>query len=422
MKTLIYVGAHQGNSLANFVNLYNKIYAFEANPHFCKILKQRFQNNSNVEIINAAICEKHNDFLEFNISKNNGDSSSILEANPDNELYFDIIAKEKVKVPTVNLCNFFNEKNIDYVDSYISDIQGYDLIVLKTLKPYIEAGKINSIQCEVEKNDKISIYKNTDIENTNKEKNFDLFLKDRYKKVASGWGYLENGKLEDVPDNWCEYDVKWELKKNLVLITSVINVNSNIDSVYTSEQRLNQTIQLTINSIKEKIPNPYIVVLEGSKISKDDVLKFKNSKINELVYIDIAGLNKSYGELTLISEYLNSESFKKLTAVDTISKISGRYYLTDNFIFDDAIYKINKITKNTWTNKSLCNTRYYKFPIEHCEIFKDKIKYLLNNKKINIDIEHSFYEYDILPMNLIENDNKIHLKGNLAPDGTEISD
>ena len=247
-------------------------------------------------------------------------------------------------------------------------------------------------------------------------------LKDRYEKVASGWGYLENGKLEDVPDNWCEYDVKWELKKNLVLITSVINVNSNNDSIYTSDERLDQTINLTIKSVKEKIPNPYIVVLEGSKISKEDILKYKNSKIDELLFIDITGLNKSYGELKLISQYLNSESFKKLSAIDTISKISGRYYLTNDFIFENSKYKINKITKNTWSNKALCNTRYYKFPIEHFETFKQKIEHLLNNKKINIDIEHSFYEYNILPMDLIENDNKIHLKGNLAPDGTEISD
>ena len=75
MKTLIYIGAHQGNSLANYVNSYDVIYAFEANPNFCRILQQRFINNKNVKIINAAICEKHNTFVEFNISTNNGDSS-----------------------------------------------------------------------------------------------------------------------------------------------------------------------------------------------------------------------------------------------------------------------------------------------------------------------------------------------------------
>jgi FkbM family methyltransferase len=212
MKTLIYIGAHRGNSLANYINSYDIIYAFEANPNFCTFLQQRFINNKNVKIINAAICEKHNTFVDFNISKNNGDSSSLLEANKSNELYDAILSKEKIKVPAVNLFNFCQENQISYIDTYVSDLQGYDLIVLKTLKPYIETGKIKSIQCEVEKDDKTSIYINKDVENTNKEKNFHLLLKDRYEKVASGSCWLENGRLEDVPDNWCEYDVKWELK------------------------------------------------------------------------------------------------------------------------------------------------------------------------------------------------------------------
>jgi FkbM family methyltransferase len=215
MKTLIYVGAHHGNSLANFVNHYDKIYAFEANPYFCKILKQRFASNTNVAVINAAVCDKHNNFITFNISKNNGDSSSILEPNHENELFSCIETSEKIKVPTVNLYNFCQENNIVKITTYISDLQGYDFIVLKTLKPLIDLGVIESIQCEVEKNEKPTIYKNPDIENQNKEKNFDSFLEEKYIKVAKGWGTLTEGKFEDVPENWTEHDIQWKLKTSI---------------------------------------------------------------------------------------------------------------------------------------------------------------------------------------------------------------
>jgi len=212
MKTLIYVGAHHGNSLTNFVDTHDQIFAFEANPYFCHILKQRFISNSNVTIINAAVCEKHNDFISFNISKNNGDSSSILEPNQENELFTCIETKEKITLPTINLYNFCKENNISKISNYISDLQGYDFIVLKTLKPLIDAGLIDYIQCEVEKNEKPTIYKNNIIENQNKEKNFDVFLNDAYVKTAKGWGTLTEGKFEDVPENWSEHDIQWKLK------------------------------------------------------------------------------------------------------------------------------------------------------------------------------------------------------------------
>jgi FkbM family methyltransferase len=212
-KTLIYVGAHHGNSLSNFVSEYEQIYAFEANPRFCQILKQRFVANQNVTIINAAICEKHNTFITFNISKNNGDSSSILTPNVNNELFSCIQTSEQLTVPTINLFNFCQENNIQKIDTYISDLQGYDLIVLKTLEPYINKGLIDEIQCEVEKDNKPTIYNNEIVENQNKESNFNNILGEKYIKIAKGWGNLTDGVFEDVPEEWCEHDIKWTLKK-----------------------------------------------------------------------------------------------------------------------------------------------------------------------------------------------------------------
>jgi hypothetical protein len=87
------------------------------------------------------------------------------------------------------------------------------LIVLKTLKPYINKGLIDEIQCEVEKDNKPLIYNNEIAENQNKESNFNNILGEKYIKVASGWGNLIDGVFEDVPKEWCEHDIKWTLKK-----------------------------------------------------------------------------------------------------------------------------------------------------------------------------------------------------------------
>ena len=214
-KILIYVGAHCGNSLSNYISEYEQIFAFEANPKFCQILKQKFATNQNVTIINAAICEKHNTFITFNISKNGGDSSSILTPNVNNELFSHIQTSEQLTVPTINLFNFFQENNIQKIDTYISDLQGCDLMVLKTLESYINNGLIDELQCEVGKDNKPPIYNNEIVENENKESNFDKILGEKYFKSVKGWGNLTDGIFKDVPEEWCEQDIKWTLKNKL---------------------------------------------------------------------------------------------------------------------------------------------------------------------------------------------------------------
>ena len=76
--------------------------------------------------------------------------------------------------------------------------------------------------------------------------------------------------------------------KNLVMITSILNpprkpltgfvenaacgiVYSRIRSVFTREQRFNQT-KKTIQTIKEKIPESKIIIVECTNFNKEDVI------------------------------------------------------------------------------------------------------------------------------------------------------
>lgn len=209
-KILVYVGAHVGNSLEKYVEKFDVIYAFEANPFFCSILANKFDKK--VQVINAAVCRDHGGVAKFNISSNNGDSSSLLEVNEKNSLYSFIKTKNVVYVPKVCLSNFFIENNIEEISLYISDLQGYDFMVLETLRELIMNKKIYEIQCEVLKNNKVPIYINEEKTLENTEKNFDLFLSEQYNKIATGWGELQDGVFNDVPHDWSEWDIKWRVK------------------------------------------------------------------------------------------------------------------------------------------------------------------------------------------------------------------
>lgn len=211
---------------------------------------------------------------------------------------------------------------------------------------------------------------------------------------------------------------------NLFFITSVIN--NFLPSMYLPEERLDQTTR-TILSIKNKVKNPHIVILEGSSLSDSQIKQFKDSGADELLNYNVSGYNKSDGEATLIINYLNSSFYEKLIEnynIQTCNKFSGRYYFMDEHDFYKHpldSFLIAKKEKDTWSNKPLCETRYYRFPFSHAPIFKEK----MNNLKktgIYIDMEHTFYHYDILPLEKVLNVDKLYVSGNIAPDENLVFD
>ena len=212
MRTLVYLGAHLGGSLQGLVSQYDKIIAIEANPKFCEYLKNKFSSNPKVLIVNAAVGEVHGGVRTFHISKNNGDSSSLLIPNKDNCLHDMISSDFSVDVPAINLQTFLREMGVDHITTYISDLQGYDFIVLSTLKEMLDSKSIETIQCEVGLPEKPPIYVNTDPTTRNIEENFNNILSKNYEKVATGWGTLIDGVFQLVPSEWAEWDIKWRAK------------------------------------------------------------------------------------------------------------------------------------------------------------------------------------------------------------------
>jgi hypothetical protein len=155
---------------------------------------------------------------------------------------------------------------------------------------------------------------------------------------------------------------------DLFVISSAINTCSAplsyypIRSIYSKEERYFQTLQ-SIESVK-RIPNKKVFFVECTDISeyeediKSRVDFYKNVyKGNESI---IDGPNKGVGESVSI---LAADTDK----YDNIYKLSGRYYLTDEFNYSDwdnedtvmclfmetewrltAFYKINKKQRAQW--------------------------------------------------------------------------
>jgi FkbM family methyltransferase len=208
---LVYIGAHRGTSLGSLFRRYRTCYAFEPNPQLFRSLQERFGRHPNVRLINAAVAERDGE-VQLNVSSNDGASSSLGHFDKNFEAYKDgnIKVVGQITVQSVNLMNFLRAEGVDQIDDYVSDIQGMDLTVLKTLKPMISARKIGTITCEVAKDARQNIY--ADLPD-NSESGFAALLSNDYELVATGWGSsLEDNYSEEIPEEWWEMDCKWRAK------------------------------------------------------------------------------------------------------------------------------------------------------------------------------------------------------------------
>jgi len=239
--------------------------------------------------------------------------------------------------------------------------------------------------------------------------------------------------------------------KHLFLVSSAINTKF---GDFTTQARLRQTIG-TINSIKERIPNAKVIIIESSGYKlEDDVLT--QLRENSNVVIDFSGdaavqhvynckmtVNGNFdwdivkNTCEILSfykslEFISKESKTLLSNVDRIHKISGRYSLTNNF--NPYLYEVEKnkiiILRKKFTQFTgeqfngivdipyQYMTRLWSWPIQKYDTIYKFYEYAINEINARVasgrfaDIEHLLYTF-IDPADIFEVD-PIGIKGILS--------
>lgn len=177
--------------------------------------------------------------------------------------------------------------------------------------------------------------------------------------------------------------------RNLTLIPSIISTPnkplsySRVRSVYSKDERFEQ-VKRTIATAREKIPDNFIVVIECSPLTIDELTYFQEhtdlflniyDRNDEDLIENIHGISKSLGEGTMTLCAL-MQIFANNIEFDHFFKISGRYWLNENFCyeeFDNDKIVVNYIEENVNTLTSL-----YKLP---CLSVKEWYNYLLESGK-----------------------------------------
>jgi FkbM family methyltransferase len=209
-KVAFYIGANRGYGLRQYILEYDEIHVFEPDPEMFFELKSNFKQYPNL-ILNNCACHSENGKHTLYVTENRV-STSLAEVDTST---FDTIGyhsggKPSIKtfeVNTVNLFDYFKLNRIDEVEFFLTDAQGSDLAILKTIKPYLDQKKIKKLFCETHNNNK-SLYLGMD----NSFDGFKEILEKNYQIMYYNFGGEYKPKEYEINENDIEWDTCWELK------------------------------------------------------------------------------------------------------------------------------------------------------------------------------------------------------------------
>lgn len=132
---IIHVGANVGQEIPIYKKYTDNIILIEPLQHLCDSIRNMY---SDCLVINCAVGVNEG-FMDFYVSSNNGESSSLYRPKTHLTHYPDIVFNETIKVPVKRMETLLYEhpEKIQKCNVLIIDTQGADLDVVKSFGPHI---------------------------------------------------------------------------------------------------------------------------------------------------------------------------------------------------------------------------------------------------------------------------------------------
>jgi len=222
--------------------------------------------------------------------------------------------------------------------------------------------------------------------------------------------YIENKK----------YNLKDTINKNIILITSKIYVSdinfsySEKRSVYDSTTRYKQTLN-TISSIKKFIPDYFIVLIDNSEFTNEEVKNLSsavdcfinitdNEKLN--YYTNICKYKYLADLYHQINSYYYLLKYIDFSRIKQFFKISGRYYINETFNYRDYDNTLNIFKKNNnILDRDYYYTSFFKISKTFLPKYFSELIHIFENRGdyFDLDLEVIYGKTFLKDMTLIEN-------------------
>ncbi len=146
-KGVLHIGAHEGQEAEVYAALgMDKMFFIEADPNTFAKLENIIKIYPKAKAINACISDEVVD-VNFNISSNEGQSSSILQLGTHKVLHPEVTYIGAIPLRTQRIDKLLTKKDLYDVDFLNIDIQGMELPALKSMGKHLK--KFNYVYLEV---------------------------------------------------------------------------------------------------------------------------------------------------------------------------------------------------------------------------------------------------------------------------------
>lgn len=134
VKGVIHIGASVGQERVLYSNHNLNVLWIEPIPEIFKVLQDNIKGYSNQKCLNYLVSGIDNKEYTFNISNNNGESSSILELNLHKKIWPNVHYINSIRLPGKTLPTIISENSIDISNYNLINIdtQGTELMILKS--------------------------------------------------------------------------------------------------------------------------------------------------------------------------------------------------------------------------------------------------------------------------------------------------
>ena len=129
---IIHMGGHRGQEAPIYDWFNKKTIWVEANPNILDDLIDNVGLYTNQIVIHALLSDKDKEIVEFNLSSNDGASSSLFKFGKD-DLHSAVKMRSSIKLETTKLDSMVKDRNINIneYDFWVMDLQGAELLTLR---------------------------------------------------------------------------------------------------------------------------------------------------------------------------------------------------------------------------------------------------------------------------------------------------
>ena len=153
-RVFVCVGPNRGCAeTLRLLQGHDRFFMFEPLPDAAQWLRDHNSQISDIFHVIEAACGEETCRAKMRVYNEHGVSSSLGTCTEQARQMYpqaDLTEQAEIEVQVINLCNFMQHAGVNQIETLVTDAQGMDLAILKTMEPYLRKRAIRRVVHEID--------------------------------------------------------------------------------------------------------------------------------------------------------------------------------------------------------------------------------------------------------------------------------